>query len=70
MNTKEKLISPSQKEKLIPESVGEKIKQVLNAQNIDLVYAPDLASFSKERNQFASFPQLKILLKNLYSTLS
>ena len=56
--------------KIIPESVGKKIKQALNARNIDLVYAPNLKKFSKEKNQFATFPQLKVLLKDLYSTLS
>lgn len=56
--------------KIIPESVGKKIKQVLNAKKIDLVYNPNLKNFSKERNEFATFPQLKLLLQDLYLTLS
>lgn len=56
--------------KIIPESVGKKIKQVLNAKKIDLVYNPNLKNFSKEKNEFATFPQLKLLLQDLYSALS
>lgn len=56
--------------KIIPESVGKKIKQLLNAKKIDLVYNPNLKNFSKEKNEFATFPQLKLLLQDLYSALS
>lgn len=56
--------------KIIPESVGKKIKQLLNAKKIDLVYNPNLKNFSKEKNEFATFPQLKLLLQDLYLTLS
>lgn len=69
LDQNERIDSPHPNLNTIPESVGKKIMQVLNARNIQLVYEPNLENFSKKGKQFMTFPQLKCLLKDLSLSL-
>ncbi len=58
------------KEKLIPADVADQVIAALKAKGVELSYDPQLRDFSTAENRFATFPQLKILLKNYEGQLT
>lgn len=56
--------------KILPESIGIKIKKILTKNNIPLVYDANLDKFSKQGNRFSTLNQLKILLQPIKDNLN
>jgi len=54
--------------KVIPESVAEKIVEAIQKKGVTLSYNPK-SKFSAEKDSFATFPQLKILLEKYQDEL-
>lgn len=64
MKTMKKPLSQTQlpDEKIVPASVANQVITALKTKGIELSYDPELTLFSKAKDRFATFPQLKSLL--------
>ncbi len=64
MKTMKKPLSQTQPpdEKIVPASVANQVITALKTKGIELSYDPELTLFSKAKDRFVTFPQLKSLL--------